>query len=428
MITAVFVSFFGCLILGVPLVLLLIFSSILPGLINPGFTANVQFVLRAIMGGADSSSLLAAPLFILSGIIMAKGGISKKIFDFFSYFLGRVRGGMPCAVVVTCLFYGAISGSGTATCAAVGAMTIPILLELGYEPAFAGALVATSAGLGVIIPPSVPFIMYGTATGVSIGKLFIAGVVPGIVIALCLMAYAVFYCVRKGENRELIEAKTQEIRSKGFLPLLKESIWALLTPVILLGGIYSGVVTTTEVACIAVVYALIVSIFVYKSVRVQDTIYLLSESCKQLAPLGLMLAVATAFGRVLTLLKIPAMLSSFITTHFASKVAILLMINVVLLFIGMIMDTGPALMILGPMLLPLAGNLGIDPVHLGIIMVVNMAIGFVTPPFGVTLFVASPLAKVPPMTLGKKALPFIATFLVALLLITFIPQLSLCLI
>ena len=187
-------------------------------------------------------------------------------------------------------------------------------------------------------------------------------------------------------------------------------------------------VTTTEVACIAVVYALIVSIFVYKSVRVQDTIYLLSESCKQLAPLGLMLAVATAFGRVLTLLKIPAMLSSFITTHFASKVAILLMINVVLLFIGMIMDTGPALMILGPMLLPLASNLGIDPVHLGIIMVVNMAIGFVTPPFGVTLFVASPLAKVPPMTLGKKALPFIATFLVALLLITFIPQLSLCLI
>ena len=140
MITAVFVSFFGCLILGVPLVLLLIFSSILPGLINPGFTANVQFVLRAIMGGADSSSLLAAPLFILSGIIMAKGGISKKIFDFFSYFLGRVRGGMPCAVVVTCLFYGAMSGSGTATCAAVGAMTIPILLELGYEPAFAGAL------------------------------------------------------------------------------------------------------------------------------------------------------------------------------------------------------------------------------------------------------------------------------------------------
>lgn len=158
MITAVFVSFFGCLILGVPLVLLLIFSSILPGLINPGFTANIQFVLRAIMGGADSSSLLAAPLFILSGIIMAKGGISKKIFDFFSYFLGRVRGGMPCAVVVTCLFYGAISGSGTATCAAVGAMTIPILLELGYESAFAGALVATSQAWALSFRPVFPLL------------------------------------------------------------------------------------------------------------------------------------------------------------------------------------------------------------------------------------------------------------------------------
>lgn len=427
MTAAVLISFFGCLILGVPLTLLLIFSSMIPGIVNPSFVANTQFVLRSIMGGADSSSLLAAPLFILSGIIMAKGGISKKIFDFFAYFLGRVRGGMPCAVIVTCLFYGAISGSGTATCAAVGSMTIPILLELGYEPAFAGALVATAAGLGVIIPPSVPFIMYGTATGVSIGKLFIAGVIPGILIAVCLMVYTVFYCIHIGENRALIDEKTKEIRDKGFFPLLKESIWALLTPVILLGGIYSGIVTTTEVACIAVIYALIVSIFVYKSVRVQDTLYLLSESCKQLAPLGLMLAVATAFGRVLTLLQIPYMLSNFITTHFSSTVAVLLMINIVLLFIGMIMDTGPALMILGPMLLPLTSSLGVDPVHLGIIMTVNMAIGFVTPPFGVTLFVASPLANVPPMTLGKKALPFILTFCVALLLITFIPQISMCL-
>lgn len=427
MTAAVFISFFVCLFAGVPLVLMLIFTSMLPGLMNPSFTGNVQFVMRGIMGGADSSSILAAPLFILSGVIMAKGGISKKIFDFFSYFLGRVRGGMPCAVIVTCLFYGAISGSGTATCAAVGAMTIPILLDLGYNPAFSAALVATSAGLGVIIPPSVPFIMYGTATGVSIGKMFIAGVVPGIVIAICLMIYAVVYCIFRGEDRKLIQEKTEELRKMGFWPLLKESIWALLTPVILLGGIYSGVVTTTEVACIAVVYALIISIFVYKSVRIQDTFYLMQEACKSLAPLVLMLAVATAFGRILTLLKIPALLSTLITTHFSSKVSILLMINVVLLFIGMIMDTGPALMILGPMLLPLAGNLGIDPIHLGIIMVVNMAIGFVTPPFGVTLFVASPIAKVPPMTIGKKALPFIATFLVALLLITFIPQISLCL-
>ncbi len=421
---ALFSCFSITLLIGLPLAWVLIFSAMVPGIMDPSFIGNVQFVMRSIIGGADSSSLLAAPLFILSGVIMAKGGISRKIFNVFAYFLCRVPGGMPCAVIVTCLFYGAISGSGTATCAAVGAMTIPILLELGYDAKFSGALVATAAGLGVIIPPSVPFIMYGTATGVSIGKLFIAGVIPGIVIALCLMIYSIVFCVRKGENREQILKSTADIRKNGFWPLFKDGIWALLTPVILLGGIYSGIVTTTEVACISVVYALLVSIFVYKTVKLSEVRNLLTEACKTLAPLGLILAVATAFGRILTLLQIPMLLSGFITTHFTSKIAVLLIMNILLLLIGMVMDTGPALMILGPMLLPMTSALGVDPVHLGIIMTVNMAIGFVTPPFGVTLFVAAPIVEESPMALGKRAMPFIATFLAALLLITFIPQIS----
>ncbi|SET65931.1 C4-dicarboxylate transporter, DctM subunit [[Clostridium] aminophilum] len=424
---ALFLCFAITLLVGFPLAWVLILSAMVPGSMDPSFIGNVQFVLRSIIGGADSSSLLAAPLFILSGIIMAKGGISRKIFDVFAYFLCRVPGGMPCAVIVTCLFYGAISGSGTATCAAVGAMTIPILLDLGYDTKFSGALVATAAGLGVIIPPSVPFIMYGTATGVSIGKLFIAGVIPGIVIALCLMIYSVIFCVRKGENRERILEATENIRKNGFWPLFKDGIWALLTPVILLGGIYSGIVTTTEVACISVIYALLVSIFVYRTVKPSEVLNLLTEACKTLAPLGLILAVATAFGRILTLLQIPMMLSGFIMTHFTSKIAVLLIMNLMLLLIGMVMDTGPALMILGPMLLPMTSALGVDPVHLGIIMTVNMAIGFVTPPFGVTLFVAAPIVGEPPMALGKRAMPFIATFLAALILITFVPQFSMCL-
>ena len=427
MIGAVLIVFVVGLVLGVPLVLTLITATIAPGFINPDFAGNIQFVLRGIIGGGDNTGILAAPLFILSGIIMAKGGISEKIFNVFAYLLGPVRGGMPCAVIVTCLFYGAISGSGTATCAAVGAMTIPVLLSLGYDRKFSGALVATSAGLGVIIPPSIPFIMYGMATGASIGKMFVAGIVPGFVIAGCLMAYSVFYCIRHGEDRTRIDTKVAQLRERGFLPLLKESFWALLTPVILLGGIYSGVVTTTEVACVSVVYALIVSAFIYKSVKPSQIFWLISESCKAMAPIALMMAVATAFGRILTILQLPSLLSTFITSNFSSKIAVLLMINVVLLMVGMVMDTGPALMILAPMLMPLAQSLHIDLIHLGIIMVVNMAVGFVTPPFGMTLFVASPICEVSPMQLGKKALPFIGTFLIALLLITFIPQLSLCL-
>ncbi len=427
MIAAVVIVFVVGILLGFPLVLTLVGATAIPGLIEPTFPGNVQFVLRSIIGGGDSTSILAAPLFILSGIIMAKGGISEKIFNVFAYVLGRVKGGIPCAVIVTCLFYGAISGSGTATCAAVGAMTVPVLLSLGYDKEFSGALVATSAGLGGIIPPSIPFIMYGMATGANIGQMFVAGIIPGFLIAGCLMAYTVYYCVRHGEDRVRIDQKVAELRAVGFLPLLKDSFWALLTPVILLGGIYSGVITTTEVACVSVIYALLVSIFVYKSVALTGVYTMMVESCKAMAPIALMMAVATAFGRVLTMLQIPNILAQFITDNFRSKVAILLVINVALLLIGMVMDTGPALLILAPMLMPLAAQLNINTIHLGIIMVVNMAVGFVTPPFGVTLFVASPICGASPMQLGRKAIPFIGTFLIALLLITFIPQISLCL-
>ena len=427
MIAAVVIVFVVGILLGFPLVLTLVGATAIPGIIEPTFPGNIQFVLRSIIGGGDSTSILAAPLFILSGIIMAKGGISEKIFNVFAYALGKVRGGIPCAVIVTCLFYGAISGSGTATCAAVGAMTIPVLLSLGYDKEFSGALVATSAGLGVIIPPSIPFIMYGMATGANIGQMFVAGIIPGFLIAGCLMIYTVYYCIRHGEDRARIDEKVSQLKKVGLLPLLKESFWALLTPVILLGGIYSGVITTTEVACVSVIYALAVSVFVYKSVTITGVYTMMVEACKAMATIALMMAVATAFGRILTVLQIPNVLAQFITDNFKSKIAILMVINIALLLIGMVMDTGPALLILVPMLLPLAAQLNINTVHLGIIMVVNMAVGFVTPPFGVTLFVASPICGASPMQLGKKAVPFIGMFLIALMLITFIPRISLCL-
>ena len=374
-----------------------------------------------MFGGLDSFPLLAVPMFVLSGIIMAKGGISKKLFDVFAYFLGKFTAGMPCAVIVTCLFYGAISGSAPATVAAVGSMTIPILTTLGYDLTFSTAIVAVAGGLGVIIPPSIPFIMYGMA---SVSDLFLAGIVPGLMIGLLLMVYAVYHCKRYGEDKEKIHAEVKVLHDKGLLRVLKESFFALLSPVIILGCIYSGVASPTEAAVISVFYALIISLFVYRSIRIRDIWSILVEAIRTFTPILFILAASTAFSRVLTLMQVPQTVSEFILNNFHSPVAILLIINVFLLIVGMVMDTTPAILILTPILLPIIQAIGMDPIQFGVIMVVNLAIGFVTPPIGVNLFVASSLTEVPVMQIAKKAMPMIGFFLVALLLITFIPAIS----
>jgi len=417
----------GGLLLGVPIALAMLLSTLAPSFISSAFAADVQFILRGIIGGADSTPILAVPLFMLSGVIMAKGGISEKLFNVFAFLFGKLRAGIPCTVIVTCLFYGAISGSGPATCAAVGSMTIPVMLKMGYDKKFAGAICGVAGGLGVIIPPSIPFIIFGLATGASIGNLFIAGIIPGFIIAFCLMGYATYYCKKHGEDKERINSIVDELRGRGFGKVLRDSFWALLTPVIILGGIYSGVVTPTEAACISVFYSVIVALFIYRTIRISDMWRLLKESVASYAPLCLMLAMATVLGRVLTLLRVPAQLSDLITSNIDSKIVFLLVLNLILLVMGMFMDCAPALMILGPMLLPVSQAMGINEIHLGVVMVVNLAIGFITPPFGVNLFVACKLIDVPVMELGKKVIPFVGWFIVALLLITFIPQLSLAL-
>lgn len=375
----------------------------------------------------DSFPLLAVPMFVLSGIIMAKGGISRKLFDIFAYFLGNLTAGMPCAVIVTCLFYGAISGSAPATVAAVGSMTIPILTGLGYDLTFTTAIVAVAGGLGVIIPPSIPFIMYGMASGASVSDLFLAGIIPGLMIGGLLMFYAIWYCKRNGEDKEKIHAEVQHLHDKGLFRVVKESFFAILSPVIILGCIYSGVASPTEAAVISVFYALLISLFVYKSIHLKDIWGILREAVKTFTPILFILATSTAFSRVLTLMQVPQTVSEFISSHFQSPVLILLVINLFLLIVGMVMDTTPAILILTPILLPIVTSLGMDPVQFGVIMVVNLAIGFVTPPIGVNLFVASSLTDAPVMTIAKKAMPMIVYFLIALLLITFIPALSLAL-
>ena len=424
----IMILFIVLLLVSVPISATLSAVSLAPSLLDPNFHISAEYIIRAMLGGIDSFPLLAVPMFVLSGILMAKGGVSKKLFDVFSYFLGEHTAGMPCAVIVTCLFYGAISGSAPATVAAVGSMTIPLLIRMGYDKVFVTAIVAVAGGLGVIIPPSIPFILFGMASGASVGKMFMAGIIPGILIALLLMLYALYYCKKHGEDKEKIHAEVSVLHEKGFVKVFLDSFWALLTPVIILGCIYSGIASPTEAAVISVFYALIISMCIYRTLKFRDLKGVLVEAIRTCAPILFILSAAVAFSRIITLLQIPEMAGDFILSTFSGKVAVLLVINVLLLIVGMVMDTSPAILILTPILIPITNSLGIDPIQFGIIMVVNLAIGFVTPPIGINLFVASSLTDVPVMQIAKKAMPLIVFFLIALLAITFIPQISLLLV
>ena len=419
----VFIVFLAAIALSVPIGVSMILGSAAPIFIMEKGGSIVQ-ILNNTFSGANSTPILAVPLFILGGVIMAEGGISKKLFNFFAYFVGRFPGGIPCAVILTCLFYGAISGSGPATTAAVGAMCVPFMISLGYDRKWSAGLVAVAGGLGVIIPPSIPFVLYSLATGVSTGDLFIGGVLPGILIGLFMMIYAVWYCKRKGEDRELINAKMLELKNQGFLKLFIDSFPALLCPVIVLGGIYAGFVTPTEAACISVFYALIVSLFVYKTIHFKDLLPMLCSSVKTYGGLAFVLAFATAFGRVLSLTKATSVITNFITTNFSSAWSAMTVLVILFLLLGMVMDTGPAIIILAPVLLPAMEALGVDKVHFGVVLVCCLSIGLATPPFGLDLFVAGNLSEEPPMAVAKKALPFMIAFLLALLLITYVPWFS----
>ncbi|WP_462305159.1 TRAP transporter large permease [Acidaminococcus massiliensis] len=419
----VFAVFLIAIAVSIPISVSMILGSVAPiEILHKG--GSVVQLLNNTFSGANSTPILAVPLFILGGVIMAKGGISRKLFNFFAYFAGHFTGGLPCAVILTCLFYGAISGSGPATTAAVGAMCVPFLTDLGYDRTWSAGLIAVAGGLGVIIPPSIPFVLYSLATGVSTGDLFLGGVFPGILIGLALMVYAVYYCTRHGEDKEKIKARMDELAAQGFLKLFKDSFWALLCPVIVLGGIYTGFTTPTEAATVSVFYALIVSLFIYKTMKISELIPMLCESVKTYGGLAFVLAFATAFGRVLSLTRATRTVETFILGNFHSSFTVLTVLVIFFFLLGMVMDTGPAIIILAPVLLPACVKLGVDPVHLGVVLVCCLSIGLATPPFGLDLFVAGNIAEQQPMSVAKKAVPFILAFVVALFVITYVPSIS----
>ena len=424
----VFIVFFASLVLTVPIAVALIFACGITKVVDPAMTCDAVFIFRSMATGMDSFTLLAIPLFVLSGNIMAKGGISDRLFTFFSYFLGNKTAGMPIAVVVSCLFYGAITGSGPATVAAIGTMTIPLLTRLGYKRDFVTALVAIAGGLGVIIPPSIPFVVYGQTANVSVAKMFNGGILPGILIGVCLMAVSYVYCKRNGEDKEKLDENYQILHSKGLGKVFMDSFWALLSPVIILGGIYSGLVTPTEAACVSVFYALIVSLFIYRTMSIKDMPEILLATVSCMIPMLVVATAATVFARVLSLLKAPQLLSNAILGTFSTKLAILLLINIILLILGMLIDSTSCIMITTPLFLPIVTAVGMDPIHFGVMMTVNLAIGFVTPPVGINLFVASSLTKIPVLTIAKHAVKFMFGFLVALMMITFVPQITMLLV
>ncbi|MCI7301615.1 TRAP transporter large permease [Ihubacter massiliensis] len=419
-----FIVFFGLLIIGVPIGVSVGWSMIAIALFTDTHGVTGEYVYRNIASCLDSYIVLAVPLFIFCGVIMGRGGISKRLFDFFSYFIGNFTSGLLAAVVVTCLFYGAISGSSPATVAAVGAMTLPLLVELGYDRVWVTALISVAGTLGVMIPPSIPFIWYGLTAGQSISDLFIAGILPGCLVGLILIVYSYIYWKIRGEDKERIRASVDVLRKKGLWKTFKDSFFAILMPVIILGGIYSGVVTPTEAACISVIYSILVSQCIYRTLTFKDYPAIFRETLKTLSSVMYIVAVAMAFGRVMALMGVPEMANDLVTSIFHSRTAILLIMVVIMVILGMVMEVVSALLILAPIFVPIATGAGVDPVHFGVIMVVALATGFVTPPVGLNLYVASGMSGVGIMPLAKKAYPMIAVFMLAVIAIAFIPWFS----
>ncbi len=412
-----FVTLLVFLVLNVPVGIAIGLASLAAITTNPRMTDS--FIVSQLISGSDSFPLMAIPLFILAGELMAAGGVSKRILNVCNVFLGRVTGGLAIVTVVVCMFFAAVSGSGPATVAAVGSMVVPTMLEKGYSKSFTLACVACAGCIGVIIPPSIPMVIYGTSTGTSVSTMFMAGFLPGILIGLALCALCYFYCKKMGWKGD-----TTKYTAKEKIATVVDALPALIDPIIILGGIYGGFFTPTEAAAVAAVYALICGLFIYREINLKNLFSTIANACSTNGTTMVIIGCATAFTRILTLEQIPALVSNALIGISDNPIVILLLINLLLLFVGCFMDTTPAMMLLSPILLPVALEMGLSAVHFGIIMVVNLAIGFITPPLGINLFVAARVGNTSLEVVCKGIVRFILVMIVCLLLITYIPAIS----
>ncbi len=378
-------------------------------------------VPKEMFSAIDKFPLAAIPFFILAGNLMETGGISRRLVEFAKSLVGGVQGGLPMTCVLTCMIFAAVSGSSVATTFAIGAILIPALVKHGYPVGYAAALQATSAELGVIIPPSIPLILFGVAAEVSIGELFIAGFGPGLLIGVGLMVFVHLWCRFKGLG------KTDGDGRLGVWAATRNAGWALLMPVIILGGIYGGVFTPTEASVIAVFYALVVGLVIHRELKLADIVVVLRRSVISSAVIMFIIANAGLFAFLITRAGIPDAIGQWLTAVLQSPGWFLLGVNAALFVIGMFIETSAAIIVLAPILVPVAIHFGVDPVHFGIIMVVNLAMGMITPPFGVNLFAACTVAKISLDRIVGHLLPFVLVIMACLMLITYVPQISLAL-
>ncbi|USQ76054.1 TRAP transporter large permease [Ornithinimicrobium cryptoxanthini] len=387
-------------------------------------TIPLTQVVERLFNALNSFPLMAIPFFILAANVMTRGGISRRLTEFGNALVGQFRGGMAMTAVLACMFFAAVSGSSPATVIAVGTLMIPAMIRHGYPKKFSTGLIATSGSLGILIPPSIPLIVYGIATEQSIGDLFMAGIIPGVLAGLMLLGMAVWVSRRGNYGEHTGEPMPKGTRRRA----LRDAILALLLPVIVLGGIYGGFFTPTEAAAMAVAYSLVVALLIYRELTIKDLGKVLLSSAKTSAMIMFIIANGILFTFVLAAERIPDQITTGIANMDLEPWQFLALVNILLLIVGMFMETSSAILILAPILLPIALQMGVDPIHLGIIIVMNLEIGMITPPLGLNLFVASGLSGMSVLQVARAAIPSAAVLLVALILVTYLPILSLALI
>ncbi len=419
MILTICISFALLLLLGVPIAVILGVST----MVSLVFFSStpLHIITQQLFNALDKFVLLAIPFFILAGAIMTRGGIAKKLIAFVNALVGWFPGGLAMAGILACIFFAAISGSSPATVVAIGSIMIPALIKAGYGEKFSLGLITVSGSLGIVIPPSIPMILYCLVMNVSVAELFMAGVIPGLLIGMALMVYT-YFIARKNNWRIETKASLSEL-----FRTAREGIWALALPFIVLGGIYTGIFTPTEAAAVSVVYALFVELFIYKEFGWAAVTEICRDAAVLSACLLFILSCAMTFIWLLTAEQIPHQLADIIIQHIHSPWMFLLTVNILFLILGCFMDDVSAMLILAPLFLETLNRYGIDLVHFGIVMVLNIQMGMLTPPFGLNLFVASGITKQPMVKIAMGVLPFLAIMLVCLMLVTYIPWISLAL-